>query len=51
MAAAKAMRIYAATPKKIKKYNKIEVDSMPKPLELMITTAGTGALIGSIAQS
>lgn len=35
---------------KIKKYNGIEVDADAKPLELMITVGGTGALIG-IAQS
>ncbi len=35
---------------KIKKYNGIEVDVDANPLELMITTGGTGALIG-IAQS
>lgn len=31
---------------KIKKYNNIEVDADAKPLELMITVGGTGALIG-----
>ncbi|MGI8641479.1 MAG: pyridoxal phosphate-dependent aminotransferase [Pyrinomonadaceae bacterium] len=31
---------------KIKKYNGIEIDVDAKPLELMITTGGTGALIG-----
>ena len=35
---------------KIKKYNGIEVDLDAKPLELIITVGGTGALIG-IAQS
>jgi aminotransferase len=35
---------------KIKRYNGIEVDSDARPLELMITVGGTGALIG-IAQS
>lgn len=39
-----------AVAAKIKKYNGIEVDVEAKPLELMITTGGTGALIG-IAQS
>ncbi len=39
-----------AVAEKIKKYNSIEVDVDAKPLELMITTGGTGALIG-IAQS
>jgi aminotransferase len=39
-----------AVAEKIKKYNGIEVDVHAKPLELMITTGGTGALIG-IAQS
>ncbi len=39
-----------AVAEKIKKYNGIEVDVDAKPLELMITTGGTGALIG-IAQS
>ncbi len=39
-----------AVAEKIKKYNGIEVDIDAKPLELMITTGGTGALIG-IAQS
>ncbi len=35
---------------KVKKYNGIEIDVDAKPLELMITSGGTGALIG-IAQS
>ncbi|HEY0460900.1 MAG TPA: pyridoxal phosphate-dependent aminotransferase [Pyrinomonadaceae bacterium] len=39
-----------AVAEKIKKYNGIEVDVDAKPLEVMITTGGTGALIG-IAQS
>ncbi len=39
-----------AVAEKIKRYNGIEVDSDGKPLELMITNGGTGALIG-IAQS
>jgi aminotransferase len=39
-----------AVAEKIKKYNGIEVDTDAKPLELMITNGGTGALIG-IAQS
>lgn len=39
-----------AVAEKIKKYNGIEIDVDAKPLELMITTGGTGALIG-IAQS
>ncbi len=39
-----------AVAEKIKKYNGIEVDLDAKPLELMITNGGTGALIG-IAQS
>jgi len=39
-----------AVAEKIKKYNGIEVDVDAKPLELMITNGGTGALIG-IAQS
>ena len=39
-----------AVAEKIKKYNGIEVDIDAKPLELMITNGGTGALIG-IAQS
>ena len=39
-----------AVAEKIKKYNGVEVDLDAKPLELMITNGGTGALIG-IAQS
>ena len=39
-----------AVAEKIKKYNGIEVNIDAKPLELMITNGGTGALIG-IAQS
>lgn len=39
-----------AVAEKIKKYNGIEVDVDAKPLEIMITNGGTGALIG-IAQS
>ena len=39
-----------AVAEKIKKYNGIEIDVDAKPLELMITVGGTGALIG-IAQS
>ena len=39
-----------AVAEKIKKYNGIRVNVDAKPLELMITTGGTGALIG-IAQS
>ena len=39
-----------AVAAKIKKYNGIEVDVDAKPFELLITTGGTGALIG-IAQS
>jgi aminotransferase len=39
-----------AVAEKIKKYNGIEIDLNAKPLDLMITTGGTGALIG-IAQS
>lgn len=39
-----------AVAEKIKKYNGIEIDVNAKPLELMITNGGTGALIG-IAQS
>ncbi|HEX9959393.1 MAG TPA: pyridoxal phosphate-dependent aminotransferase [Pyrinomonadaceae bacterium] len=39
-----------AVAEKIKKYNGIEIDLDAKPLELMITNGGTGALIG-IAQS
>ena len=40
----------AAVAQKLKKYNGIEVDIEKKPFELLITTGGTGALIG-IAQS
>src|SRR5215218_6477020 len=36
----------AAVAEKIKRYNGIEVDLDAKPLELMITNGGTGALIG-----
>src|SRR5215203_3120811 len=36
----------AAVAEKIKRYNGIEVDPDAKPLEVMITTGGTGALIG-----
>lgn len=39
-----------AVAEKIKKYNGIEVDPDAKPLELMVTNGGTGALIG-ITQS
>src|SRR6478752_1734482 len=39
-----------AVAEKIKRYNGIEVDVDAKPLELMISVGGTGALIG-IAQS
>lgn len=39
-----------AVAAKIKRFNNIEVDVDAKPLELMITVGGTGALIG-IAQS
>lgn len=35
-----------AVAEKIKTYNSIEVDADAKPLELMITNGGTGALIG-----
>ncbi|HKP68800.1 MAG TPA: pyridoxal phosphate-dependent aminotransferase [Pyrinomonadaceae bacterium] len=35
-----------AVAEKIKKYNGIEVDPDAKPLEVMITNGGTGALIG-----
>jgi aminotransferase len=37
-----------AVAEKIKKYNGIEVDVDAKPLELMITNGGTGALIGIV---
>src|SRR5688572_3441024 len=40
----------SAVIEKIKKYNGIEIDPNAKPLELMITNGGTGALIG-ITQS
>jgi aminotransferase len=43
-------RLRKAVAEKIKRYNGIEIDVDAKPLELMITTGGTGALIG-IAQS
>src|SRR5688572_4494805 len=39
-----------AVAEKIKKYNGLEIDVDAKPLELMITSGGTGALIG-ITQS
>jgi aminotransferase len=39
-----------AVAEKIKKYNGIEINLEAKPFELLITTGGTGALIG-IAQS
>jgi aminotransferase len=39
-----------AVAEKIKKYNNIDVDVDAKPLEVMVTNGGTGALIG-IAQS
>ncbi|HEX8370345.1 MAG TPA: pyridoxal phosphate-dependent aminotransferase [Pyrinomonadaceae bacterium] len=39
-----------AVAEKIKKYNGIELDLDAKPLQLMITNGGTGALIG-VAQS
>ena len=39
-----------AVAEKIRKYNGIEIDIDAKPFELLITTGGTGALIG-IAQS
>src|SRR5438552_8545013 len=39
-----------AVAEKLKRYNGIEVDVDAKPLELMITNGGTGALVG-IAQS
>ncbi|MEZ5345681.1 MAG: pyridoxal phosphate-dependent aminotransferase [Pyrinomonadaceae bacterium] len=35
---------------KLKKYNGIEIDTAAKPFELLITTGGTGALVG-IAQT
>ncbi len=37
-----------AVAEKIKKYNGIDVDVDAKPLELMITNGGTGALIGIV---
>jgi aminotransferase len=40
----------SAVAEKIKKYNGIEIDIEARPFELMITSGGTGALIG-IAQS
>ena len=39
-----------AVAEKIRKYNGIEVDPDAKPLEVMVTNGGTGALIG-VAQS
>jgi aminotransferase len=39
-----ALRI--AVAEKIKKYNGIEIDADARPLEVMITNGGTGALIG-----
>ena len=44
------LNLRKAVAEKIKRYNNIEVDVDAKPIELMITTGGTGALIG-IAQS
>ncbi len=44
------LNLRKAVAEKIKKYNGIEVDVNANPLEIMITTGGTGALIG-IAQS
>ena len=44
------LNLRKAVAEKIKKYNGIEVDVDAKPIELMITTGGTGALIG-IAQA
>ncbi len=44
------LNLRKAVAAKIKKYNNIEVDVDAKPIELMITTGGTGALIG-IAQA
>ena len=35
-----------AVAAKIKKYNGVEVDVDAKPLEIMITNGGTGALVG-----
>ncbi|MEO8073378.1 MAG: pyridoxal phosphate-dependent aminotransferase [Acidobacteriota bacterium] len=40
------LNLRKAVAAKIKKYNNIEVDVDAKPIELMITTGGTGALIG-----
>lgn len=39
-------RLRKAVAEKIRRYNNIEVDVEAKPLEVMITTGGTGALIG-----
>lgn len=39
-------RLRRAVAEKIKRYNGIEIDIDAKPLELMITAGGTGALIG-----
>lgn len=39
-----------AVAEKIRKYNVIEIDLEAKPIELMVTNGGTGALIG-VAQS
>src|SRR5436189_5071133 len=39
-----------AVAEKIKRYNGIEVDPDARPFELLVTSGGTGALIG-IAQS
>ena len=44
------LNLRKAVAEKIKKYNGIETDVDAKPLEIMITNGGTGALIG-IAQS
>ncbi len=44
------LRLRKAVAEKIKKYNGVDVDVETSPPELMITTGGTGALIG-IAQS
>ena len=43
-------RLRKAVAAKIRKYNGIEIDVDKRPFELLITTGGTGALIG-IAQS
>jgi len=40
-------RLRAAVAEKIKEYNGIEIDIDARPLELMITSGGTGALIGT----